>query len=492
MHTLRTRLILTYLAVLLLGMGVAGALAWQAVERMYLENQRDNLLAQARLLAASLEGSALPQEPTQGYSQSANALPGFHSRLLDQQGAVLMSLPTLAGETPVQLPSAEDNLFISPAELLERAEIQQARQGQPASAMRSVASAGNRRVLYAAAPVLDQAGNVAAVVYLATPLPAAGLPPGISLQLAGAAGVAGLLAAGAGVFLARRVSQPLEALARAAQTVRAGDLQAQVSIQSDLSELDGLTQAFNAMTASLRQAEQAKNAFIADVTHELRTPLTVIKGTIETLEDGALDDIEGRMPLLSAMQRETERLIRLVNDLLTLTRADAGVLQLQVHPLDLAELARLRCAHLAPLAATRQVQLHVRRANPEGSSPCFISGDADRLAQVLDNLLDNAIRHAAEGSTVEVSLEQVRENVECAVSDHGPGISAEHLPLIFERFYRVEPSRNRRSGGAGLGLAIARALLQAHGGWIRADSAPGQGTTITFGLPAAPNCHKTA
>ena len=149
------------------------------------------------------------------------------------------------------------------------------------------------------------------------------------------------------------------------------------------------------MTASLRQADQAKTAFISDVTHELRTPLTVIKGTIETLQDGALDDLAARGPFLAAMSRETERLIRLVNDLLVLTRADAGALNLQLHPLDLAELARSRCEHLARAAGQSQVRLVV--IPPAGEETCPVLADADRMAQVLDNLLDNAIRYSPAG-----------------------------------------------------------------------------------------------
>jgi signal transduction histidine kinase len=244
------------------------------------------------------------------------------------------------------------------------------------------------------------------------------------------------------------------------------------------------------MTASLKQAEQAKNAFIADVTHELRTPLTVIKGTIETLEDGALDDVTGRGPLLASMQRESERLIRLVNDLLVLARADAGALKLEIQPLDLGELARSRCEHLATLAVRRRVELRVENeAMPVG---CCALGDADRLAQVLDNLLDNAVRHSPENSTVTVFICQDGEDILCTVSDQGDGIPAEHLAYIFERFYRVDVSRNRQTGGAGLGLAIARALVLAQGGHIRAQSEVGLGTKITFSLPLSEDCHTTA
>lgn len=486
---IRIRLFLSYLAVLLLGMGLAVILAWRSVETLYLETQRENLLAQAELTAAALQGQPLSNIPAELYLQTANVLPGIHTRVLGEQGAVIVGLPIPAGNASLQAPPAENSAFISPAELLARPEIAQALQGQSATAIRRVAAAQNRRVLYAAAPILAEDGMVTGLVYLATPLPAAGLPASLLLDLAGAAFAAVVLALIAGTLLARRIARPVEDIAHAAAAVSAGNLTQRVPAESGISELNGLGRAFNSMTESLRQSDQAKNAFVADVTHELRTPLTVIKGTIETLEDGALDDIAGRGPLLVSMQHETERLIRLVNDLLVLTSADAGTLNMHIQPLDLGELARARCEHLAALAARRQVQFTVMVE--ESAAPPCVLGDADRLAQVLDNLLDNAIRYSPEGSTIAVEVRQSGEECQCAVRDCGPGIPEKHLPFIFERFYRADASRNRQTGGAGLGLAIARALILAQSGRINAESVPGNGTTLRFVLPASGNCHPT-
>jgi signal transduction histidine kinase len=274
----------------------------------------------------------------------------------------------------------------------------------------------------------------------------------------------------------------MEALADAAIAISHGDLKTRVETDSTISELHRLSQTFNDMAETLLRSDEAKKSFIADVTHELRTPLTVIKGTIETLEDGALDDVDGRGPLLASMQRETDRLIRLVNELLVLTRADAGVLQLSMQTLDLAELVKTRCAVFSNLAARRGVNFGVRELAPE-FPVAKVSADPDRLSQVIDNLLDNAIRHSRDDSTVTVSVQEKNAGVECSVTDQGTGIPAEHIPFIFERFYRVEASRNRKDGGTGLGLAIAKALVNAQGGHIRAESTEGQGTTITFWLP---------
>jgi len=498
--TIQRRLSLTILAVLLTGMGLAAALVWLAVGRLYLDTQRENLLAQAQLTASALQGAPLPETPIEPYSQASNIQPGIHTRLLGEQGAVLLQLPITADNHTVQAPVAENTASVSTGELLQRPEIQSALGGTPATAVRKVPSAGNRRVLYAAAPVCAEDGEITGIVYLATPLPPASLPVEVLLQLAGAVLAAVLLTGAAGTFLSRRIARPLEGLARAASAVAKGDLDQSVPTDSDIRELHSLGEAFNYMTTSLRHSDQAKNAFIADVTHELRTPLTVINGTIETLEDGALDDLEGRIPLLTSMQGETRRLIRLVNDLLVLTRADASALNLKLETVDLGELARARCERLSALAESRRVRLTVEvrepprsgrepagARRPSGMIQAEVRGDTDRLSQILDNLLENAIRHAPEASTVTVTVQREGDEIRCAVNDQGPGIPAQHLPFIFERFYRADPARDRHSGGAGLGLAIVRSLVLAQGGRVSADSPEGQGARITFWLPAGEN-----
>jgi signal transduction histidine kinase len=479
---IQLRLSLTTLAVLLLGMGLAAVLSWFAVERLFLNTQQENLLAQAQLTAASLQDAPFPIVTSEPYSQTANVQPGIHTRLLGDQGAVIVNLPITADDTPVQVPLAENSASVLTVDLLQRPEIQSALEGTPATAVRRVESAENRRVIYAAAPVFAEGGSINGIVYLATPLPPASLPTIVIWQLIGAVMIAVLLAGVTGALLSRRIARPLENLARAVGSVAEGDLSQQVPTDSDIQELHSLRAGFNYMTASLRQSEQAKNAFVADVTHELRTPLTVINGTIETLEDGALDDLEGRGPLKKSMQTETKRLIRLVNDLLVLTRADAGALNLNIESVDLGELVSARCDNLSPLAAARQVTI-----SADIRKQVKVQGDADRLTQVLDNLLDNAIRHAPEESIVIVTVQKEGEEIRCSVSDQGPGIPVQHLPYIFERFYRVDTSRNWHTGGSGLGLAIVRSLVLAQGGHITADSVEGQGTTFNFWLPAVEN-----
>ena len=492
--SLGARLALSYLAVILTSMGVAISLAWLAVERQYLNAQRENLLAQAQLVAATLGSQVPPATSPLPYTQSSNVFPGIHTRVIDPQGAVVIDLTASEGASlpaGLSLPQLAQNAsgLVTAEELVSRPEIAQARLGQPATDIRRVDVAQGRRVLYAAVPVLSGDGNVVQIVYLATPLPDtqwSALPRAVRWQFGAVVLGAILLASLVGLLLARRINRPLERLAGAAHAVAAGDLGQSVPEDPEIPELAMLGRAFNTMTTSLRHADQAKTAFISDVSHELRTPLTVIKGTIETLEDGALDDLAGRGPLLASMERETERLIKLVNDLLVLTRADAGALNLQIVPVDLAELARRRCKHFERAAGLRQVRLQTTTdPEPAGEGAYRVSADPDRIAQVLDNLLDNAIRYSPPGEVVTVTLAGEADQVACRVSDAGPGIPAEHLPFIFERFYRANPARGRGEGGSGLGLSIVRGLVLAHGGRTAASSIEGQGTTVTFWLPAA-------
>jgi signal transduction histidine kinase len=487
--SLRSRLAISYLVVILAGIGLAGPLAWLAVERLYLGTQGANLLAQAKLVAAALSiGEPPPESSPSPYTQLSNTRPGIHTRVIDTQGAVVINLQETglpAQGLGLDLPQLAQNPagLVTPEELLARPEIAQALAGKASSAVRRTQGAVGRRILYAAAPVLSSDGSAVQIIYLASPLPDTrwdALPVTMRAQFAGLLLAAALLAGVAGLLLSRRISRPLEQLASASHAVAEGDLNQTVPADPAITELRIVGESFNHMTASLRRADQMKNAFIADVSHELRTPLTVIKGTIETLQDGAVDDIAARGPFLDSMSTETDRLIRLVNDLLLLARADAGALNLQLHPVILNELACSRCGRMEQAASRRQVRLSV-----SSGEESRVMGDADRLAQVLDNLLDNAIRYSPPGGEVKVSIEREGEQVACRVSDCGSGIPEQHLPFIFERFYRADTSRERGQGGSGLGLAIVRGFVAAHGGHVSASSLEGKGTDITFWLPAA-------
>jgi signal transduction histidine kinase len=232
-----------------------------------------------------------------------------------------------------------------------------------------------------------------------------------------------------------------------------------------------LAHAFNAMTERLAQADRQRRDLMADVAHELRTPLTVLQGRLEGILDGVYprDDAQ-----LAALVDETHVLSRLIEDLRTLALADAGALRLEREPTDVAALVRDTVQGFEPDAARQGVTLVVA---PGGAA--VIDLDPVRIRQVLANLLSNALRHTPPGRSITVSVEAGADGIAVAVADAGDGIAAEDVPLIFDRFYKGQASR-----GSGLGLTIAKRLVVAHGGQIRASSRPGAGTTVSFTLPA--------
>ncbi len=623
LNSLRSRLVLSYLLVILIAMGIAAALAGTALDRAFNRMLADNLLAQAERVAQTLadEGWAepslytTPTLTTTGpltydlYSQVSNVMPGVHSRLIAPPGSLPLDEAASAwlyapgGELEVVTtagPEGSDD-FVP---LAERTEVQAALNGQPATASRTYPFAPRRRVLYAAYPVRAPDGGVLGVAYVASPTPRfslAALPGQLPAQLLGGAAAAVLLAGVAGFFLARGLTRPLQRLTRAAGRLARGE-RVEPLPPAGTAELDQLGRAFNDMVRDLdaaqaalaaeaqekqaildhladgvlladaggsvsatnpagqrwlalgeehlaqplrqtladgepvssevivggqvaqvltqplrdetgdlvgavavchdvtpfRQLDRLRTNLISDVSHELRTPLSAIKGYVETLQDGAVDDPAVRDRFLATVGTETERLIRLVNDLLTLTRADADRLDLNLAPTDLAALAHDAAERLLPRSRAKGVRVRVQAQ--DGLPP--VPADADRIRQVLLNLLDNAIKFSPDGAQVVVKLTnlpiyqstgagklvhwELGDRVLVSVHDEGPGIPPEDQPHVFERFYRADPSRARGDGagqGSGLGLAIAKAIVEAHEGEIGVESDGRKGTRVYFVLP---------
>jgi two-component system phosphate regulon sensor histidine kinase PhoR len=228
----------------------------------------------------------------------------------------------------------------------------------------------------------------------------------------------------------------------------------------------------------LRQTERLRRELTANVSHELRTPLTSIKGFAETLLDGAMKDELTCRRFLAIIDGETDRLVKLVDDLLDLSRLESKRLALELEPVDVSVLVAHTVDKLRPLAQTQRLTLH--QSAPPG---IVVSADADRLEQVLTNLVDNALKYTPEGGRVDVQVAAANGEIEVLVNDSGRGIGPEDLPHVFERFYRADRSRTRGSGGTGLGLAIAKHIVEAHGGRISVSSQPNAGTTFKVTLP---------
>ena len=296
------------------------------------------------------------------------------------------------------------------------------------------------------------------------------------------AGAALLAAVAVSLFVSARIVRPLQRLVGASRRITAGHYTERVprpAGRSARDELGALADQFNTMAAALEVAEQRRVALIGDVAHELRTPLATIEGYTEGLLDGVVPPDAETWALL---HDEAGRLRRLVQDLQDLSRAEAHQIPLQPRSTPPATLATQAVARLAAQFADKPLRLIT--AVPD-TLPA-VHADPDRILQVLINLLGNALRYTPPGGTVRLSAEAQPDAVVFQVADTGSGIAAEHLPHLFERFYRVDKARSRALGGSGIGLTIAQALVEAHGGRLWAASpGPGQGATFSFTLPRA-------
>ncbi|MDW8293563.1 MAG: ATP-binding protein [Anaerolineae bacterium] len=294
---------------------------------------------------------------------------------------------------------------------------------------------------------------------------------------AGTSAVAGTLL---GVWFSRSLARPLSALSHAAHAFARADWRSRVPAEqiSNVAELRDLALAFNHMADSLQRAEVQRRNLMADIAHELRTPLSVMQGLLRAILDGV-------HPLtlkeVAAVYDETRLLSRLVDDVRTLSLAEAQQLPLTLQPIDARALIHRTVAHFAALADAQGVTL----AAATSDQPLLVCADPDRLEQVLRNLVTNAIRHTPAGGRVTLSAVQIEDEVRLTVEDTGEGIAPEDLPFVFDRFYRGDKSRARSSGGAGLGLAIAKSLVEAMKGRIGVETTLGAGSRFWVVLPAS-------
>jgi len=281
----------------------------------------------------------------------------------------------------------------------------------------------------------------------------------------------------ASFLLSQRIVKPVQDLTYAARRLERGDYSGRVHFKGR-GEIAELAHAFNAMTGSLERAEQLRRNLVTDVAHELRTPLSNIRGQVEAIDDKLLEPDAGT---LSSIHSDVLLLSRLIDDLQYLSLAESGKLKLVMQPEEIGRLIEDAIAAARPKAAAAGVKLI--SDVPDDMPACTV--DAQRISQVLRNLLDNAIAHTPMSGVITVSSKSDNGFIKVTVSDTGEGIPKEDIPNIFERFYRVDKSRARATGGAGLGLTISKRLVESHGGTITAESEAGKGSRFTFTLPTA-------
>ncbi len=538
-RSLRSKILLSHLAVIFIAVIITGFSLLSLAESYFLNSLENSLISQAHVITQSLLPQLHIEAPDPQIGQAFNAIqqqvignlnvqviapsdlleieatsplsqaelnslrdftielsPTIETRflLIDQEGATVISSADLDLEPYKKIPATKDAFA-----------------GQIAS---SVEKIKDEEWLFVATPLLQQDETVA-VLLLGHPLrDIAAVLSDLRTRLILAVGIAIPLASLLAFSLSRNLLRPVNVLADAARGMQAGVFDIPIPVERS-DELGQLSRTFDSMRKRLLETEKLRTQFISDVSHELRTPLTAIKGLTESLQDGAVEDPEVRDRFLASIERETDRLIRMTNDLLTLTRVDAGGMILKLESLDLRKIIEDTKTKLSPEAKRRGAQIQVELPK----TPIMVTADHDRIDQVLTNILDNALKHSPAGERILVTLRDANRkkqgpdpsggieptplkgealkpaflsvpHVVIWVQDRGAGVPAEDLPHVFERFYRADYSRSRDHGGSGLGLAIARAIMDAHGGHIQLlspspdwDGSGNPGTTVVLSLP---------
>lgn len=280
------------------------------------------------------------------------------------------------------------------------------------------------------------------------------------------------------VLLSRRLTRSIADIAAAARRFSAGDYTSRTRATAK-DEIGTLGNTFNAMADAILHTQQTRRNFFSNISHELKTPLSCIKATTEALIDGIAANEQERTHYLERILAEADRMSRLVHDIMDMEHLESDQMFIKQERLDVAELLLHQADKIDPLLKKKNISLLLRIETDKR----YVLGDADRFAQVLDNLLSNAIRHAPVGSQIGLILAEENQWLQISVSDQGEGIASEDLPLIWERFYRVDKSRTRSLGGSGLGLSISRSLMEAMGGTIAVESEIGQGAIFKIRIP---------
>lgn len=461
--TIRTRLTLWYTGLLALTLLLIGILIYSVVGRILIGNLQERLVAQADDVITVIQQE---NDPVDVMLSSKVKLPSnetfgsqYFVQIVQLDGRVVQLSENLRGQ---RLPGSDL--------LLKNLEV-----GQPRFITVQTNSGVRLHVASLPIPIGSQIVGVAEVASLMTNIDDSLLVVRRALLLGSVLGL--IFAAVGGSILARAALQPIKDITETAQQITGThDLSQRIPAGVPTDEVGRLTATINDMLGRLDESFDAQQRLVADISHELRTPLTTIQGNVDLMRRGAADDPAMRGEALAAIGNETARMRRLVNDLLLLAQADAG-LQLQLQPVELDTLL---------LDVYRQGQVISQgtgvRVRLGAEDQAVVLGDADRLRQLLLNLVDNAIKYTLTGGDVTLTLKRQAGWVQISVADTGRGIPAEDLPHIFDRFYRADRSRTR-PGGAGLGLSIAKWVAQAHGGELEVESEVGQGTVFTLYLP---------
>jgi signal transduction histidine kinase len=463
---LRMRLALGYAAFFALVLSLLGLGVYLAVRQALLHEMDRQLRTSSDLIEQDFDASNISLKDYFGDSAfllrthpphiEGLEFPSLYVQVTTTDGAVAITTASLHGQ---HLPIDDSlNVLTTGQEEITEPEL------------------GSSHILMLMSPLRD-GDTIVGVIQVAQPLREIENTLRLLLISLAATGLIALLAViRGGAWLAGGALQPVGQIAETTrQIVHAEDLARRVPTAPTNDEIGQLTETINEMLERLEQLFLAQRRFVGDVSHELRTPLTAMRGNLELLRHGVVRDPQAVRESLADMEREVNRLTRLVSDLLLLAQAEAGM-QLRLEPLALDDLLLEIVRELQPL--TNGVDLV-----PLIEEQVELIGDRDRLKQALLNVVVNALQHTPVGGQVRLALGHADRQARISVSDTGEGIAAEDLPHIFERFYRTDKARSRLTGGAGLGLAIVKWVVEAHDGSIAVVSTPGQGSTFTLLLP---------
>lgn len=475
---LQTKITLTYVVLTVVTVTSLAILAGIATKRYLVDRKIDELEERITALA-----ELLPTETDQTLAALHRSVvrfaraTGLRITLIDSAGTVLID-----SDVPIDHTSSIENH-------LSRPEVQDAVRGRIGVATRRSATVHGellyvaRRMRLAGATGVLAGVRVVRVSAHLTDVDSMAAKEQLAIILSGVV-VLGVVIA-VSVVLSRRIARPMVTIADAVERIRAGELDTHITVRGN-DEVARVARAVNEMVdklkadiVRLKKLERVRTEFFGNVSHELRTPIFSLQGFLETLMEGAVDDPQVNRTFLKKAYEHSVRLNSLLEDLMTISHIESGEMKMSFRYFDLHEFLTALMEEYRTSAERNNVTL---RLVPSSSDAVEVLGDRERLRVVFENLLENAIKYNRPDGEVSVSYTLQDGFVRIAVADTGVGIAAEHLPRIFERFYRVDKNRSREVGGTGLGLAIAKHIVEAHGSTLHVESTPGKGSTFWFTL----------